>query len=249
MALLTAYCDASGSTSPAKVFTLAGWIGDAQAWADLDNRWKGVLPDGLRAFHMREFAHCRGNFEGWSEAERRELMGELLEILCSSRLIGSVAFSVNRAWFHHSIDPETERWIGGLIGFSITEFAAAAKSFLGNVAHFQVLAPNPQVAVVMESGDRYSGYVAGEFNNAQDISPFVSFRLAPKEACVPLQAADLLAWEVAKQATERTKNPAWAKRHPLAVLESRTSNHWMEYRTEADLVVRIRLIQALHRGG
>ena len=92
MTLVTAYCDASGTTAPTKVFTLAGWIGEVEAWTEVEERWAEALPPGVAAFHMREFAHSVGQFEGWSEERRQKLMGRLLDILCNSRLIGSVAF-------------------------------------------------------------------------------------------------------------------------------------------------------------
>jgi hypothetical protein len=73
-------------------FAMAGYVADHELWAAFDPYWNAILrKHGVDHFHMKDFAHARGAFEGWDEDRRRPLMADLLEIVTSApiRAIGA----------------------------------------------------------------------------------------------------------------------------------------------------------------
>jgi hypothetical protein len=88
MAMFTAYFDASGAPDDPNVksLTVAGFLASADQWIIFDRRWRKVLKKyGVTALHMREFAHSKGEFEGWDKEPKKEkrafFIGELVTIL------------------------------------------------------------------------------------------------------------------------------------------------------------------------
>lgn len=86
----TGYCDESGHPDDPNVnaFALGGCVASAENWVAFDAAWMRALEDehvprdkhGYRWFHMKDFAHSQGVFTGWSEDEerRRRLLGRLV---------------------------------------------------------------------------------------------------------------------------------------------------------------------------
>jgi hypothetical protein len=88
MAMFTAYFDASGAPDDPNVhnLTVAGFVASTDQWIIFDRRWKKVLKKyGVTALHMKEFAHSKGEFEGWDKEPKKKrrplFIGELVTIL------------------------------------------------------------------------------------------------------------------------------------------------------------------------
>jgi hypothetical protein len=85
--MLTSYMDESGhSSDPVSHYAaMAGFVGEFEILSVAGEVWDRVIrhePFCLKgAFHMKDFAHFAGEFEGWSEDKRRSLFGHLVEIL------------------------------------------------------------------------------------------------------------------------------------------------------------------------
>jgi hypothetical protein len=73
---------------------LAGLLATEEAWKKFDAEWRTVCAaEGLKEpFHMKDLAACRGEFTGWGEGKRRQLLGELTSAIRCARAIpiGSV---------------------------------------------------------------------------------------------------------------------------------------------------------------
>ncbi len=81
--MLVAYIDESGhSRDPKSHFAgMGGLIADSSAWEAFAPEWAQALSDANvdgGELHMRQFAHSRGPFEGWTEVKRRALMTRLV---------------------------------------------------------------------------------------------------------------------------------------------------------------------------
>lgn len=99
--MLLAYADESGHAADlnCRHVGMAGIIAPSERWEEFDRLWLKILATfGLDNFHMREYAHRRGPFAGWSEEKRRTLMKELLDAIgsLSPTIVGSVISM--RAW-------------------------------------------------------------------------------------------------------------------------------------------------------
>ena len=83
--MLTAYFDESGHwKDPKSRFCgMGGLIADSAAWDRLSDIWRTALTDAGASgpFHMRHFAHRRGEFKGWTEEQRQALFGKLVDAI------------------------------------------------------------------------------------------------------------------------------------------------------------------------
>jgi len=80
---VTAYFDASGSPSTDAV-AVAGLAATPEKWVEFERKWDECLTaQNVSALHMRDFAHCRREFESWKDDEprRRRLLNGLLWII------------------------------------------------------------------------------------------------------------------------------------------------------------------------
>ena len=79
-----AYFDESGHPSDpnAHGFAVGGCVARVESWKTFNQEWSGVLREfNLQWFHMRDFAHRRGPFIGWSEDRRRALLAQLIGLM------------------------------------------------------------------------------------------------------------------------------------------------------------------------
>src|SRR6185369_14752811 len=93
--LLYAFLDETGhSKDERQRFNgMAGLVAPSQYWIVLEMKWTNTLNDfHLPYFHMKDFAHSKQFFEGWSEEARRILYKRLLRHVRTARPfpIGSI---------------------------------------------------------------------------------------------------------------------------------------------------------------
>jgi hypothetical protein len=86
--VLVGYFDESGHSSSTEFFALAAFVSDHLEWEQFDKQWRKALErNGAPYLHMREFAHFRGPFTGWTEERRRSLLGECVTAINSINAI------------------------------------------------------------------------------------------------------------------------------------------------------------------
>ena len=80
--LYTVYFDESGTHDDSEAAVVAGFVSNATKWEAFSQNWQQVLNEsGLDYFHMSEFENRRGDFDGWTEERKRELLGKLLPVI------------------------------------------------------------------------------------------------------------------------------------------------------------------------
>jgi Protein of unknown function (DUF3800) len=83
--LWTAYFDESGvhaSDGSLIKFTIGGCLASSESWDRLTPRWTSALAAmGLSCFHMAHFEARRPPYSSWTENERRNRLNTLLEII------------------------------------------------------------------------------------------------------------------------------------------------------------------------
>ena len=197
--MLTACFDASGSDHDQSALVVAGFVSSANDWMDFEKEWVPRLAqDGIKYFRMAEFAHSRAQFEGWEtqEPRRRSLFADLLDIIS------------RHAYRKFGCGISIKNWSSLISPKNITEFRINAYCIAGMVSTDSVdsWALRERIAmpieVVFEDGDLGKGTLQ---NYLSPRKPDPLFR--PKNdtlrkdgmvvpAFVPLQAADLLAYEL-----------------------------------------------------
>jgi hypothetical protein len=201
LAMFTAYFDASGSEAGQPVLAVAGFLASAEAWCDFEKQWLARLSDDdLEYFHTTEFNSSTGQFQiGWKEnSERRDrLIRDLVQIIQANagRKFGEVI--VNNTLL--STMPEREREYWKLGAYSLAGRTCAAKVRLW--AKSQNLRSVPEL--VFEDGDKGKGMLTKILERDGFATPIFKPKRDRMDdtgmvirAAVPLQAADLFAYEL-----------------------------------------------------
>ena len=165
---------------------------------------------------MNELAHKRKGYKGISDQERMRLIREAVKIV-ASRFSYGVAVTVNI----HEFKANTPGWIRGFKDAYpfLCHMAMTALVKVSN-AHDDV----SPITYVFEAGHAYEPE-ARDFVRQASLSPemremyrYNGDTFLPKTEAVPLQAADLLAWETAKFKVETLDRSERAIRLSLAAL-------------------------------
>lgn len=70
-----------------KVFGMAGFIGRAEEWDELQGDWIArVKPTGISAYHMIDCECGRGDFSGWPKPQRDQLTIDLIQLILKREL-------------------------------------------------------------------------------------------------------------------------------------------------------------------
>lgn len=112
--MLKGYFDDSGKwLDPAEtVVVVAGAIADLDQWEIFDQKWKLVLKEfQVSELHMKNFAHFRGEYKGWNEPKRQNLIRQLLE-LAITHIRKPLGALLPKDQFEELPQELKEKWLG-----------------------------------------------------------------------------------------------------------------------------------------
>lgn len=196
--MLKVYLDDS-KTSGGNLAIVAGWIAPVTHWDQFEIEWKKALKEfGIKTFHATDFFACQGEFEGWDAASRRhrDARRRFTAIARSFEQVG-VARGVIVPVFEGAI--ATRPWLKeGTPHNRFTPLMWCLRLCLEWITYACPRPPNEPIHVTMEKGKG-----CGE---AIEYCQFLDKREAPwmepyseigtnSKSLLPLQAADLLAYE------------------------------------------------------
>lgn len=216
--LFEGYFDESGDfeESP-KIFCVAGYMIDSDKAKIMDEKWGEVLAEHkIPYFHMVDCAHGNGVFHEKTKAECIEIEKKLIALIKQYTEVG-FAFLANADYFEQSEKhPDSySACVSGCI--------SALYSFL------DIHRMKDDVAYFFETGHKNRGrayhHVAEKLNS---MSATLSF--AEKQKVRLLQAADLLAWQCAKYAKDRSSDARPPRKDFLSLMEHRHSLAYMSIR-------------------
>jgi hypothetical protein len=198
-AMLVAYMDESGTHDEtgvekgADVAVVAGYVSTYKGWVRFQKKWGKVLRRyGVHELHMKYFAHCQGEFEGWSDEKRKSLMIALIKVIDECKLFGLGGIvSVKE---YDAILPD---WAKAEIKHPYY-FAVAV--MLKSLAQWDKNIPPGKIDFVFDEKEGYQGVTHEMFNMLRKFNPIHAERLGnldfrSSKIIRPLQAADLLAYE------------------------------------------------------
>jgi hypothetical protein len=216
---LEGYFDESGTHGGSSTFSLAGYVSTPERWATFETEWRAALADfGLEFWHMASFANRVGEYGQWTEDVRRERFARLASII-QKHAVYSIGTVFSMADYETSIPFRVRKFFGGPYG------AAAASTFFtgGEYARKN----DAWMAYVFESGAQGAGQVLHLFEanqrdpKEQEYFRLLSLRFENKRQFVPLQAADMLAYELYRHLpTVLGADPRPARWFHLAPLET-----------------------------
>jgi len=204
MAMLTAAIDCS-KDKDRKYFVMAAFVSSAEEWSAFDSEWRARLAvDSLPYFHMNPFAHATTHPQppfdkSWigQEKRRKVLLSDLLDIIHSRAWRKFICMLPINVLDTFSLDsrryyiPSLIALAGQLLWTEIEKWRREEKWV-------------NQVEMVFEQGDEDVGTLINVMRAATGVIP--SFRHKkdnPEKGIVaftPLQASDILAYEVQKLA-------------------------------------------------
>ena len=230
------YFDESGTHMDSPAFALAGFLGTADNWGAFTFEWQKALDDlGIELFHMASFESRKPPFteaNGWTDEIRRERLTRLLAIIQTFTL-GSVGVVLPMKDYNAAFPdgPAKER-SGGPYGI------AAEAIFTDTGDLVRPLLDDPWVSYTFEIGAVGAGQVQKAFqDNLEDENVKRPMRLGSltfqsKRDFLPLQAADILAYELFKELPRMIGTHKRPSRFPLRVLTAEPPHKWS--RMDAD---------------
>ena len=200
-----------------RYFTLSCLMSGPLEWKWFESRWKKVLSSKNRSlkkqgrkqitrYKAADSSSRIGEFSGWTIDEQIELTRSLLTVFKRSRLSWAVAYNVPLRDFVEVFPNERnpiETCYGFLLKFVMTEIASQIKDISKQVR------VKPLSIVLIHDRGPFDHVLLESFNSFMNDPNFEGKKhfstIAPmsSQECIPLQAADLLAYENFKEA-ERT---------------------------------------------
>ncbi len=97
--VLRAYFDESGTHAGSKATAIAGFVGEADAFDEIEARWLSAChSEGIESFHYSHMMHRRRPFEDFDEDRRKRILGKLSSILSEAapriKVVGSAYVGV-----------------------------------------------------------------------------------------------------------------------------------------------------------
>jgi hypothetical protein len=218
--MFTAYFDESSTHAGSPLIVIAGGASDDVQWSFLEAEWKGLLEEfKVPYFHMRKFAHSIGPFATWKgdENRRRHFIERLVGIL-RRRVTVTIGLALLLDAYREVVTPEKVAEFGTPYALCGTLCVMLAGEWAQQRKH------NEPIRFVFESGAREAAELQRGFNTNRAVEAVQkqyrmgAFEFAGKKDLGALQAADFIAWELAKTMVEYQKDSRRRVRESLLSL-------------------------------
>jgi hypothetical protein len=202
--LLEAYFDESGTHAGSAAVSVAGYIARPEQWIAFEPEWRKVLSDfGLEFFHWSdcESAAAGTPYAGWSREKRRDAFAQLVDIT-NRHAIASVGCVIERSLYEKHVPKHIQRAYNGLYGLAAQNCADSAATLVKTRLAEKGISSDARIAYVFEASPGGVGQVSNLFNEnindpvRRDFFRIQDFRFGLKKELPPLQAADILAYEL-----------------------------------------------------
>mgnify|MGYP001577752440 CR=1 FL=1 len=209
------YFDESGVHSTSDVTIVAGFLNTPAQWDEFSTQWSKALNDwNLGQFHMTDFANQVPPFADWKEDKRRSLLQRLLDIIVNTAGV-SIGFAIPNRAFGQLVSEAVKNYVSGPYGM-------AAQLLFMNAPDF-ITPPEAWFAYFLEAGAVGRGQILDTFSKNQahptlkEEFRVISLDFVDKRDFLPLQAADILAYELYKHYPNQSFSPEHA-RYPIRQL-------------------------------
>lgn len=251
--MLQAYIDDSGSDLKGPAYVLTGYASDIQSWFDFTDEWQAMLAQhpGIEYFKMREAESLKGQFEGWSREQATAKIHALIPII--NRYAGHRIECV--FWQEHYDSamnwylPEIKKQLSPMDfnrvkkAFSnpyFLAFSLVMTDFAKRLAHDN---SDDIVDFIFDSQGAIGKRAVEWWRESHEILPNMHYeKHLPNEPVhrdekifLPLQAADLLAWQTRRRLEDYNIYGKEAPRLEYQMLQSvhLYPNRWNEKRLRA----------------
>lgn len=212
--MLKIYMDESGTHDGSPVVSVSAYSARPKTWQEFTKRWN-VAKRPIGVFHSTDCEALRSEFKGWSAEQRNELVARLLPTLDYADIRG-IAVAINMNDFN-AVAGKNDLFKRAFGSAYATCFQMAVHAVFDEVERIGI---QDQIAFFHEDND-YEAEALSAFNFAKSKrkrhKSKVSITFAPKDKFVPLQAADVLAFE----SNKRARNQSRPARRSLTAMDPR----------------------------
>jgi hypothetical protein len=217
---LTVYLDDSGTDAPNTHLVVAGFASEIDQWNRFNNEWKDVLDSfGVPFFKAKQFDGGRrgkGVYQDWDEKRRRAFMGNLLGII-KRRTFKSFGTLLEKNVFDYlTANKDLKAYFRSAFAFSVFNCMHSVTEWR-NQYH-----PGTPLLFVVDAGNKNEGDLleAGRhLKLKQDDRMIQDINTGDDRTLPPLQAADLLAFELCAETRRVEQRPRAYARYPLLELD------------------------------
>jgi hypothetical protein len=203
--MFTFYCDDSGTHSESPFAVAACFIAPILQWEHFERDWKTANDsEGFGVFHMADFVAKQAQFaapEWLDETKRDRTLKRLINIINTRRQVGFYAV-VEKAGY----DAEVPQPMRGAHDLGNNHYSFAVRMCMAKVLKWRMrYGYKDPVKFVFDRMSKGAGEINAIFEQAlkegdekalaHGISREVGWSFENKSKFIPLQAADILAWE------------------------------------------------------
>lgn len=212
------YFDDAFTHEGSEAVGFGGWLSSFDRWIELEKEWQRALKEqGISVFHSNELAlKDRGPYKDWPE-ERKNAFMTRLTTLVGNLVDYGVGCGIVRADYERELPAWLQRDFKDPLNFCVygTMILISRQHELGKLT----VAEKP-LRTMIERKPGYEGAMSTIYYRCRD-------RLAPEligdlswgsKKDVPLQAADLIAYEIAKYVANLRYRPELRMRKSLEAL-------------------------------
>lgn len=202
MVAVQAYIDDSAYDDGDRRLYLAGYINTADKWLLFQDAWEEQLRSarGIAYFKMKEANFLEGEFRGWNTEDRDEKVRQLSRVIRHFRPL-SIHCSISRAECDEVLKPVAPHGLA-------SPYVNCFEHLVVGLAHYQAALPNPiPVDFIFDNQEGLGEqarmvYRAVRERQRPEIQRLISVDpiFGDDKEVLPLQAADMLAWHVRRQA-------------------------------------------------
>ena len=212
IAMLSAYFDDSGTHDDSDVVVYGGLIADDALWTRFEADWKAKLAaplpgkPPLKRFHMSHCMAQRGEFEFYSKPESVRVANEFTDIIIASGVSG-YGCAVHRQDWTAMVTGAVERVLGDV------ERQCVTNCILRSLRWARENSSERRLALIFdnrphrrEANERIFSIYQRNFLGGDSGPPEPSIAFENSTAFLPLQGADVVAWEIYQRGKEWFKS-------------------------------------------
>lgn len=209
---LQVYLDESGTHGNSPAVVVAGYVGEPTEWDQWTSEWEKTKRGRINVFHAVHCNNRSGEFSGLEEPERNALVQEMLPITPKHIKIG-ISIGIDMKSYRDAIEhrPDLNEHFGSpylaCFGWLLQDIVEDIEKS-GIDREFHIFHEENQFKEDVIS--RYKWIV----NNIPGGKRCSGLSFAKKSDCIPLQAADILAYETHHKIKNPSKNrKSWDSLH------------------------------------
>lgn len=232
--MFTAFSDESGSPDQASV-VVAGFLASDEQWVEFERNWTDTLHNfGISHFHASEFAHSVGEFAKWKDHTKDQALKEGRQRFLRQLLAHIILRT--RFCYSHTVRMSDYRKLNGVYILSaVPPYALCGRTAVKSVTEWATRnhVPETHIKYVFEDGAKDKGFFLKRMVKDRGFEPI----LKKKDEAIPLQAADLLAYETnaaIRDIFEKGVTEFERLRFPIRMIEDNVPHRMADFGTYSE---------------